>query len=84
MLGQLEDLRLAEWSDQAPPPPSLPPLPPLPHTRQSPPHTYANYPPQHRTKKSYSDSSDPIYQPGQYAVSVSSWSILKTLRCSLT
>ena len=28
VLGQLEDLRLAEWSDQAPPPPSLPPLPP--------------------------------------------------------
>ena len=24
VLGQLEDLGLAEWSDQAPPPPSLP------------------------------------------------------------
>ena len=66
VLGQLEDLRLAEWSDQAPPPPSLPPLPPLP--RQETPHTYANYPPPHRTKKSYSDCSDPIYHPGQYAV----------------
>ena len=68
VLGQLEDLRLAEWSDQAPPPPALP-LPPIP--RQSPPHTYANYP-QHknnqRPRKSYSDSSEPIYCPGQYAV----------------
>lgn len=62
VLGQLEDLRLAEWADQAPPPPSHP-------TRPSP-HTYANYPaPQgQRPKKSYSDS-EPIYQPGQYAPS---------------
>ena len=70
VLGQLEDLRLAEWSDQAPPPPSLPPLPPLP--RPSPPHTYANFPSNNaagRPRKSYSDSSEPIYHPGQYAVS---------------
>jgi len=62
VLGQLEDLRLAEWSDQAPPPPSPP-------SRPSP-HTYANYPAAQgqRPKKSYSDS-EPIYQPGQYAPS---------------
>ena len=85
VLGQLEDLRLAEWSDQAPPPPSLPPLPPLP--RQEAPHTYANYPPQHRTKKSFSDCSDPIYHPGQYAVSrccsSDNFCILKIPTCPL-
>jgi len=74
VLGQLEDLRLAEWSDQAPPPPSLPPLPPLPRPTpgHSPPHTYANYPTTRnggRAKKSYSDCSEPIYHPGQYAPS---------------
>merc|ERR1719412_2014864 len=37
VLGQLEDLRLAEWSDQAPPPPSLPPLPPAPRPGPPPP-----------------------------------------------
>ena len=81
VLGQLEDLRLAEWSDQAPPPPSLPPLPPAPRPGPPPPHTYANirqhFPGQpgqlgqlgqHRARKSYSDSSEPIYHPGQYAV----------------
>ena len=61
VLGQLEDLRLAEWADQAPPPPS--------HPSRPSPHTYANYPAAQgqRPKKSYSDS-EPIYQPGQYAV----------------
>ena len=61
VLGQLEDLRLAEWADQAPPPPS--------HPSRPSPHTYANYPTAQgqRPKKSYSDS-EPIYQPGQYAV----------------
>ena len=68
--GQLEDLRLAEWSDHAPPPPSLPssrPMPELPHTYQNmyspPPATRGS------VRKSYSDSSEPIYCPGQYAVS---------------
>lgn len=62
VLGQLEDLRLAEWADQAPPPPS--------HPSRPSPHTYANYPAAQgqRPKKSYSDS-EPIYQPGQYAPS---------------
>ena len=82
--GQLEDLRLAEWSDHAPPPPSLPsgqssssssrPMPDVPHTYQNmyspppgPPGAQHRAPP---VRKSYSDSSEPIYCPGQYAVSI--------------
>ena len=72
VLQQLEDLRLAEWADQAPPPPTHPG-----HRNQqqgpsnSSPHTYANYPAQEERRggKGYSDT-DPIYQPGQYAVSI--------------
>ena len=73
--GQLEDLRLAEWSD-VPPPPSLPPsrpVPDVPHTYQnlySPPGTLGPGHKAHQARKSYSDSSEPIYCPGQYAVSV--------------
>ena len=73
VLGQLEDLRLAEWSDQAPPPPSDPSSA-RPQQKPGSPHNYANYPctnsPQGHPppKKSYSDS-EPIYHPGQYAVS---------------
>jgi hypothetical protein len=72
VLQQLEDLRLAEWADQAPPPPAHPGhRPPLPATPA--PHTYANYPapPEERRPRggqTYADT-DPIYQPGQYAVS---------------
>jgi len=72
VLGQLEDLRLAEWSDQAPPPPSDPSSA-RPQQKPGSPHNYANYPctnsPQGRPpKKCYSDS-EPIYHPGQYAPS---------------
>lgn len=59
VLAQLEDLRLAEWADQAPPPPSRPRhghqsptsghafQPTAAGLRQGAPglHTYANYPP---------------------------------------
>ena len=69
VLGQLEDLRLAEWSDQAPPPPAHPSLPVRPHL-----HTYANfpahsvnYPPQSRSVHN-SYETEPIYVPGAYAV----------------
>ena len=84
VLQQLEDLRLAEWSDQAPPPPSHPGHRPSHTTVQSSSHTYANYPStatststtreeERRTgsghhQQTYGDSNDPIYQPGQYAV----------------
>ena len=44
VLQQLEDLRLAEWSDQAPPPPSHPGHRPSHTTVQNSSHTYANYP----------------------------------------
>ena len=72
VLQQLEDLRLAEWADQAPPPPS-PPGHRASHSTTSSPHTYANYPaaPEEHQPRQYSDT-DPIYQPGQYAVSSSS------------
>lgn len=71
VLQQLEDLRLAEWADQAPPPPSHPGHRTC-HSTSSSPHTYANYPaaPEERQQRQYSDT-DPIYQPGQYAVSSS-------------
>jgi len=75
VLQQLEDLRLAEWSDQAPPPPSHPGHRPT-HTTTNSTHTYANYPSREEERRprasssqqSYNDS-DPIYQPGQYAPS---------------
>jgi len=64
VLSQLEDLRLAEWSDQAPPPPSNPR-----HgagmQRSCVNHNYANYP---QSGRSFSES-EPIYQPGAYAPS---------------
>ena len=65
VLQQLEDLRLAEWSDHAPPPPlapgtttsnnevSLSRAPP-------PPTSYVNYP---------RNDNEPIYVPGSYLVS---------------
>ena len=84
VLQQLEDLRLAEWSDQAPPPPSHPGHRPSHTTVQNSSHTYANYPStstatsmsttreeERRSghhQQTYGDSNDPIYQPGQYAV----------------
>ena len=82
VLQQLEDLRLAEWSDQAPPPPSHPGHRPSHTTVQSSSHTYANYPSTSTAtgreeerragsghhQQTYGDSNDPIYQPGQYAV----------------
>merc|ERR1719400_1227013 len=83
VLQQLEDLRLAEWSDQAPPPPSHPGHRPSHTTVQNSSHTYANYTStststvreeERRTgsghhQQTYGDSNDPIYQPGQYAPS---------------
>ena len=84
VLQQLEDLRLAEWSDQAPPPPSHPGHRPSHTTVQNSSHTYANYPSTSTStstgreeerragsghhQQTYGDSNDPIYQPGQYAV----------------
>ena len=84
VLQQLEDLRLAEWSDQAPPPPSHPGHRPSHTTVQNSSHTYANYPSTSTStstgreeerragsghhQPTYGDSNDPIYQPGQYAV----------------
>ena len=84
VLQQLEDLRLAEWSDQAPPPPSHPGHRPSHTTVQNSNHTYANYPSTSTStstgreeerragsghhQPTYGDSNDPIYQPGQYAV----------------
>ena len=72
VLQQLEDLRLAEWADQAPPPPTHPGYRTTQSAASSP-HTYANYPAMEerrpRGAQSYSDL-DPIYQPGQYAVSL--------------
>ena len=84
VLQQLEDLRLAEWSDQAPPPPSHPGHRPSHTTVQNSSHTYANYPSTSTAtstgreeerragsghhQQTYGDSNDPIYQPGQYAV----------------
>ena len=84
VLQQLEDLRLAEWSDQAPPPPSQPGHRPSHTTVQNSSHTYANYPSTSTStstgreeerragsghhQQTYGDSNDPIYQPGQYAV----------------
>ena len=75
VLQQLEDLRLAEWSDQAPPPPSHPGHRPTHTTTNNSTHTYANYPSREEERRpkasssqqTYNDS-DPIYQPGQYAV----------------
>jgi len=74
VLGQLEDLRLAEWSDHAPPPPTHPSLPGRPNL-----HTYANYPANSmqnypptsmQSKQSYNTfESEPIYVPGAYAPS---------------
>jgi len=85
VLQQLEDLRLAEWSDQAPPPPSHPGHRPSHTTVQNSSHTYANYPSTSTStstgreeerragsghhQQTYGDSNDPIYQPGQYAPS---------------
>lgn len=67
VLGQLEDLRLAEWSDHAPPPPTHPSLPGRPNL-----HTYANYPANNPlpSKPSYNSfECEPIYVPGAYAPS---------------
>ena len=82
VLQQLEDLRLAEWSDQAPPPPSHPGHRPT-HTTTNSTHTYANYPSREEERRprasssqqSYNDS-DPIYQPGQYAVTNNTINVL--------
>ena len=73
VLQQLEDLRLAEWSDHAPPVPSLQQL----QNRQRPPQhqqqNYVNYPNEPATRVAVSlphlsSNGEPIYVPGQYQV----------------
>ena len=64
VLQQLEDLRLAEWSDHAPPPPLAPGTTsnhsnePVNHIRPT--TSYVNYP---------RNDNEPIYVPGSYLVS---------------
>ena len=62
VLQQLEDLRLAEWSDHAPPPPLAPGTTSEARQQQS----YVNYPSGHRHPIS---DNEPTYVPGSYLVS---------------
>ena len=65
VLQQLEDLRLAEWSDHAPPPPLAPGTTTSNNevslSRAPPPTSYVNYP---------RNDNEPIYVPGSYLVSL--------------
>ena len=67
VLQQLEDLRLAEWSDHAPPPPLAPgttSTASLTHSEVNnirPTTSYVNYP---------RNDNEPIYVPGSYLVSI--------------
>lgn len=60
VLQQLEDLRLAEWSDHAPPPPLAPGTTSTASDSRT---SYVNYP------SSGQSTNEPIYVPGSYLVS---------------
>ena len=60
VLQQLEDLRLAEWSDHAPPPPLAPGTTSTASESRT---SYVNYP------SSGQSTNEPIYVPGSYLVS---------------
>ena len=61
VLQQLEDLRLAEWSDHAPPPPCAPGTTSIMTSAEAPRQSYVNFPGHH--------DNEPIYVPGSYLVS---------------
>lgn len=73
VLQQLEDLRLAEWSDHAPPPPAAPNA--KDHVEFAQHRNYVNYPVQQQTQQMHRNRNnngfhreEPIYVPGQYQV----------------
>lgn len=74
VLQQLEDLRLAEWSDMAPPPPPVPAgRRGLPMGGHGPDHggirNYVNYPGGVAGHRFAAANEEPIYVPGAYQVS---------------
>lgn len=64
VLQQLEDLRLAEWSDHAPPPPSVPNGHSSHYFVNPVDRTYVNM----ANNRGGNHSLEPIYVPGQYQV----------------
>ena len=66
VLQQLEDLRLAEWSDHAPPPPLAPGTTSTSSDSRT---SYVNYPSSGQQDNTAHDN-EPFYVPGSYLVSL--------------